>query len=196
VAAEPEGAPPGEELTVGQRVRLIREQKGLTLADLAQRTGLDEQVLSEIEEESVSPPLGLLVRLGKALEMKFGTLIASGEDRPYTVVRVAERRKMSRYASQRGTRYGYTYQALAPQKKDRSMEPFLVTLEPVDEDVPPSTHDGEEFIFVLEGAMEAVIGDSKEILKPGDAIYYDSTQPHLVRPFGRNPVRILAVLYS
>ncbi|MBW2086909.1 MAG: helix-turn-helix transcriptional regulator, partial [Deltaproteobacteria bacterium] len=106
VAAEPEGAPPGEELTVGQRVRLIREQKGLTLADLAQRTGLDEQVLSEIEEESVSPPLGLLVRLGKALEMKFGTLIASGEDRPYTVVRVAERRKMSRYASQRGTRYG------------------------------------------------------------------------------------------
>ncbi len=185
-----------EALPVGSRIRQIRTQKGLTLADVAQRTGLDEQTLSDIEEASASPPLGVLVRLGKALEMKLGTLIATGEDRPYAVVRVHERQKMSRYASQRGTRYGYTYQALAPQKKNRSMEPFLVTLEPIEEDVPPSTHDGEEFIFVLEGKLEVTIGDVKEILERGDTIYYDSTQPHLVRPHGGQPARIVAVLYS
>ncbi|MBW1710796.1 MAG: helix-turn-helix transcriptional regulator [Deltaproteobacteria bacterium] len=194
VAAEAVSA--DEDLPVGRRVKQIREQKGLSLTDLAQRTGMDEQTLSDIEKESASPPLGVLVKLGKALEMKLGTLIASGTDRPYAVVRVSERQKMSRFASQRGTRYGYTYQALAPQKKDRSMEPFLVTLEPVEEEVPPSTHDGEEFIFVLEGKLEVIIGDAREILEPGDTIYYDSNQPHLVRSYGRNSARIVAVLYS
>jgi quercetin dioxygenase-like cupin family protein len=138
----------------------------------------------------------MLIKLGKALDMKLGTLIASGEDRPYTVVRVSERQAMSRYASQRGNAYGYTYEALAPHKKNRSMEPFLVTLREAAEDVPPATHDGEEFIHVLEGQMEAIVGEAREILSPGDSIYYDSTVPHLLRPHGEVPTVILAVIFA
>ncbi len=181
---------------VGQRVRELREQKGLSLQDLAQRTGLETSVLAEIEGDAASPPLGVLIKLGKALEMKLGTLIAAGEDRPYTVVRVHERQGMSRYASQKGSAYGYSYQALAPQKRNRSMEPFLVTLNKADELVEPSSHDGEEFIFVLDGVMEALVGPARELLEPGDSIYYDSSEPHLLRPAGEGPVRILAVIYS
>lgn len=184
------------DLPVGQRVRQIREQKGLTLTDLAQRTGLAEEFLADIESETASPPLGVLVKLGKALGMKMGTLIANGEDRPYTVVRARERQAMSRFASQRGTAYGYTYQALAPKKKNRSMEPFVVTLDQTGQNVPPSAHEGEEFIFVLDGSMEALVGDAMEILGPGDSIYYDSTEPHLLRPHSDGPVSILAVIYS
>ncbi|MBI5521694.1 MAG: cupin domain-containing protein [Desulfarculus sp.] len=181
---------------VGKRVRALREEKGLSLADLAQRTGLSETALGEIEDEAASPPLGTLIKLGKALGMKLGTLIASGEDRPYTVVRAAERPAMSRFASQKGTAYGYSYEALAPQKKNRSMEPFLVTLNKADDQVEPSSHDGEEFIFVLDGRMEALVGDAREFLEPGDSIYYDSTEPHLLRPVGDEPARILAVIFS
>jgi quercetin dioxygenase-like cupin family protein len=61
---------------------------------------------------------------------------------------------------------------------------------------PPSTHDGEEFIYVLEGAIEVLMGEKREPLGPEDSIYYDSTQPHLVRCFGDRPARILAVLYT
>ncbi|MCA1905838.1 MAG: XRE family transcriptional regulator [Desulfarculus sp.] len=186
----------GQDLPVGQRVRQIREQKGLTLTDLAQRTGLMEQFLADIEAETASPPLGVLVKLGKALGMKMGTLIASGEERPYTVVRSSERQAMSRLSSQRGTAYGYSYQSLAPKKKNRSMDPFVVTLEQAAQDVPPSSHEGEEFIFVLEGSMEALVGEAMEILGPGDSIYYDSSEPHLLRPHGEGPTRILAVIYS
>lgn len=181
---------------VGQRVRALREEKGLSLSDLAQRTGLSETALAEIENEAASPPLGTLIKLGKALGMKLGTLIASGEDRPYTVVRAHERTSMSRFASQKGTAYGYAYQALAPQKKNRSMEPFLVTLNKADDQVEPSSHDGEEFIFVLDGRMEALVGEAREVLEPGDSIYYDSTEPHLLRPVGQEPARILAVIFS
>ncbi len=180
----------------GRRIRKIREAKGLSLTDVAKRTGLAEQMLREIEGEQANPPLGVLVKLGKALDMKLGTLIASGEDRPYTVVRVTERQGMSRYPHTRETSYGYSYQALAPKKKNRSMEPFMVTLRSTGEEVIPSTHDGEEFIYVIDGSMEAIVGDAMEILGPGDCIYYDSTQPHLVRPHGKGPTTILAVIYT
>lgn len=194
--ARAEGPSADADLPVGKRVRQIREQKGLSLTDLAQRTGLLEEFLAEIEAETASPPLGVLVKLGKALGMKMGTFIASGEDRPYTVVRARERQAISRLSSQRGTAYGYSYQTLAPNKKNRSMEPFIVTLDPAAQDVPPSAHEGEEFIFVLEGSLEALVGDAAELLVPGDSIYYDSSEPHLLRPHGDGPTRILAVIYS
>jgi transcriptional regulator with XRE-family HTH domain len=184
------------DLSVGQRVAQVREQKGLSLEDVAKRTGLAVEALKEIESGDSNPPLGVLVKLGKALDMKLGTLIATGEDRPYTVVRVADRQDMSRYPHTRETSYGYSYQALAPQKRNRNMEPFLVTLRTTGKTVEPSSHDGQEFIFVLDGALEAIVGDAVEVLEPGDSIYYDSSLPHLLRPHGPGSTTIVAVIYS
>jgi transcriptional regulator with XRE-family HTH domain len=183
-------------LSVGQRVAQVREQKSLSLEDVAKRTGIAVEALKEIESGESNPPLGILVKLGKALDMKLGTLIATGEDRPYTVVRVADRQDMSRYPHTRETSYGYSYQALAPQKRNRNMEPFLVTLRTTGKTVEPSAHDGQEFIFVLDGALEVIVGDAVEVLEPGDSIYYDSGLPHLLRPHGPGTATIVAVIYS
>ena len=180
---------------LGQRIRALRKRKGLSRIDVSQRTGIGEKSLTAIEEGEANPPLGELVKLAKALDMKMGTLLTGGEDRPYSILRVAERQAMSRFSHARETSYGYSYQALAPGKRNRSMEPFLVTLRPPTEEVKPSAHDGEEFIFVIKGRMEAVMDDAKEILEPGDCIYYDSNQPHLVRPAGDEPTLVLAVLF-
>jgi quercetin dioxygenase-like cupin family protein/DNA-binding transcriptional regulator YiaG len=180
---------------VGERVKAIREQRGLSLEDLASRTGYPIDLLREVENEMVSPPLGVLVKLSKALEMKMGHLLTSGPVLPYCVVRKEDRRPLSRFASKDGKRYGYFYESLAPGKKDRQMEPFLVTLEPADEQKEvPSTHDGQEFIFVLDGDMHVTLGEEEFVLHPGDSIYYDSTVPHLVKCGGGKPTRILAVL--
>jgi quercetin dioxygenase-like cupin family protein len=75
------------------------------------------------------------------------------------------------------------------------MEPFAVTLQPASS-AAPSSHDGQEFIYILEGAVEMTIGDHVEVLGPGDAAYYDSTTPHLLRAQGAKPARILAVLHG
>jgi len=184
------------ETTVGQRVRELRDEKGLSLEDVARRTGLAVTALEEIEAGKANPPLGVLVKLGKALDMKLGTLIASGGQKNYTVVRVAERKDMSRYPHTKETSYGYSYQALAPEKSGRMMEPFMVTLREPSHEVAPSTHDGQEFIFVLDGEMEAIVGEAVEVLGPGDCIYYDSTVPHLLRPRGGGPTTLVAVIYS
>ena len=186
----------GTEGSVGQRVRRVREGKGLTVQDISQRTGLDSDYLREIETGNVSPPLGALIKIAKALDMKLGRFISSGEVKPFAIVRHNERRVVSRYTSAQGDQYGYTYESLAPDKKDRHMEPFMVTLVPSGTKKELSSHAGQEFIYVLEGAMEVTLDDYTDVLCPGDSIYYDSTVPHLVRCHGDQETVILAVLYT
>jgi quercetin dioxygenase-like cupin family protein/ribosome-binding protein aMBF1 (putative translation factor) len=184
------------QVNVGERVKQVREDRDLTLQDISQRTDLDVAFLEQIENGNVAPPLGIVIKLAKALDLKMGYFISGEEDRPYTIVRKNDRKVVSRYSSKKGKYYGYGYESLAPHKKDRHMEPFLVSLEPSKADEERSAHDGQEFIYVLEGAMEVRLGEEVYVLEPGDSIYYDSTVPHLVKNHGSDVTRILAVLYS
>ena len=184
------------QVNVGERVRQVRENRDLTLPDISQRTGLDVAFLEQIEKGDVAPPLGTVIKLAKALDLKMGYFISGEEDMPFTIVRKCDRKVVSRYSSSKGKYYGYGYESLAPHKKDRHMEPFLISLEPSESDEERSAHDGQEFIYVLEGAMEVRLGEEVHVLEPGDSIYYDSTVPHLVKNHGSGSARILAVLYS
>ena len=184
------------QVNVGERVKRVRKDRDLTLQDISQRTDLDVAFLEQIENGSVAPPLGTVIKLAKALDLKMGYFISGDEDRPYTIVRKNDGKVVSRYSSKKGKYYGYGYESLAPHKKDRHMEPFLVSLEPSESDEERSAHDGQEFIYVLEGAMEVRLGEEVYVLEPGDSIYYDSTVPHLVKNHGKDVTRILAVLYS
>ncbi|RLB42810.1 MAG: XRE family transcriptional regulator [Deltaproteobacteria bacterium] len=191
-----QGEEGADEIRVGERVRQVRENKGLTLEDVSQRTDIDPSYLKKVEEGEVAPPLGVIIKLAKALEMKMGYFISGEENRPYTIVRRQDRKLVSRFDSKKGKYYGYEYESLAPHKKDRHMEPFLVTLVPSATEEERSSHDGQEFIYVLEGKMEVRLKDEVHILEAGDAIYYDSTVPHLVKCHGSETTRILAVLYA
>ncbi|MCG6879046.1 MAG: cupin domain-containing protein [Deltaproteobacteria bacterium] len=184
------------QINVGERVKQVRKDRDLTLQDISQRTDLEVAFLEQIENGSVAPPLGTVIKLAKALDLKMGYFISGDEDRPFTIVRKNDGKVVSRYSSKKGKYYGYGYESLAPHKKDRHMEPFLVSLEPSESDEERSAHDGQEFIYVLEGAMEVRLGEEVYVLDPGDSIYYDSTVPHLVKNHGKDVTRILAVLYS
>jgi transcriptional regulator with XRE-family HTH domain len=193
VAESKEAVPPP---SLGQRVRLLRQERGLSAKDVCQRTGLNLEELERIETDAASPPLGVLIRIAKALDMKLGRFLSSGETKPFTVVRKDDRQVISRFTSAKDTEYGYTYESLAPDKKDRHMEPFMVRLMPSSGKRELSTHSGQEFIHVLEGDMEVTLDEKVEILHSGDSIYYDSTVPHLVRCHGEKETVILAVLYT
>ena len=189
------GGGPEEERSVGERIREAREMRELTLEDLSSRTGISVDRLERVESNLAIPPLGELVRLGKALEMEMGYFISAGADRPMTVVRAESRPKVARRSKKASEQYGYIYESLAPEKAHRLMEPFLVTLIPTEfEEM--SAHDGQEFIFVLEGKVRAKVGKEVELLRPGDAIYYDSSRPHLVTCGGKEPAKILAVIHT
>jgi transcriptional regulator with XRE-family HTH domain len=180
---------------LGGRIREARQMRELTIEDISSRTGIDVKTLKQIESGEMAPPLGQLIRLGKALDMKMGYFISPGVEKPMTVVRKGKGQAVARYGEKKAERYGYFYESLAPEKANRMMEPFIVTLLPTEvEEL--STHDGQEFIFVLEGEMKVQVGDQIEFLKPGDAVYYDSNQPHMVKSATKTKARILAVLYT
>jgi transcriptional regulator with XRE-family HTH domain len=184
-------------LQIGEKIKRFREDNNLTLKEMAERTGLSSAVLSQIENHLISPPLGTLIRLTRALDLTPGHFFDQHPDKAFSIVRQADRRPVSRFASKRGIQYGYSYESLGHDMKDRHMEPFLVTLEPATLASPkPASHDGEEFLFVLEGEMEVTLGDHSDVLQPGDAIYYDSKIPHLVQCKGNEKALILAVIYS
>ncbi len=186
-----------EEIHVGEKVKTLREQKGLSLKDLGDLTGFSTALLSQMENHLVSPSLGTLIKLAKALGVKVGDFLGETEGEPFAIVRKDERKTVSRFASKEGVKYGYSYQSLGFEKKNRHMEPFIVTLEPATvKTSKTSVHDGEEFIFVLEGAMEVILGNHTDVLYPGDSIYYDSNIPHRVQCHRDRLTTILAVLYA
>ena len=188
---------PGEKVSpdMGIRLKKAREDCGLSLFDIYLRTNISVDDLTEIEEANVIPPLGTVIKLAKALDMKVGYFISGEEGKTYTIVRKDDRQVTSRYDSKKEKQYGYEYVSLAPHKTDRHMEPFLVTLEPSETAEERSTHDGQEFIFVLQGKMEVRLGEEIHILETGDSIYYDSTVPHLVKCHNQEITKIIAVLY-
>ena len=192
-----EEEPKGPELKVGEKVRELRERGGLSLQEMAERTGFSSALLSQIENHMISPPLGALIKIAKALEVRVGTFLGEDPQEPFSIVRKQERKHISRFASKEGVSYGYSYESLGFDKKDRHMEPFLIQLEPATvKSEKLSTHDGEEFIFILEGEMEVFLGTHKDVLYAGDCIYYDSSMPHKVQCHGEIPTKILAVIWT
>jgi quercetin dioxygenase-like cupin family protein len=188
----------GEEISaeIGMRIKKARESLGLSVFDVYLRTDINVELLSQIEEGRVVPPLGAIVKLAKTFDLKMGYFISGEEEKACTIVRRDDREVTSRYDSGKQKHHGYTYEHLAPHKTDRYMEPFLVSLEPSETEEERSTHDGQEFIFVVQGVMEVRLGEEIHILQPGDSIYYDSTVPHLVKCYGKETAKIIAVIYD
>ncbi len=186
-----------EEIKVGERIKATREERGLSLKDLADLTGFSTALLSQMENHLVSPSLGTIITISRALKLPLGHFFGKASGQPYSIIRKDKRKKVSRFASKEGVSYGYSYESLGYDKKNRHMEPFMVTLEPATVKTQTlSTHEGEEFIYVLEGDMEVILGKHTDLLQPGDSIYYDSTIPHRVQCHEDRPTKILAVLYT
>ena len=179
---------------VGQRIRKIREEKGVALEELSRLTGFDVEFLSSLEKNEAQPQLGTVIKLSKALDSAFGRLVSGVGDKLYSITRKSERRIVSRSTSKTGNKQLYTYKSLAPEVKGRHMEALIVQLE-VDPDREISVHDGEEFIYVLDGIVVLEIGDDKFELEPGDSVYYLSTTPHHIAA-KEDKATILAVLYE
>lgn len=179
---------------IGQRIRILREEKGLSLDEVSNLTGFDVELLSNIETNKVQPQLGTVIKLSKALDSAFSRLVSGTGDRIYSITRKKEQKVVSRSTSQKGKKQVYIYKSLAPEVKGRHMEALIVQLEENPEKE-VSVHEGEEFIYVLDGIVTLDIGDDNFELEPGDSAYYLSTTPHLVAS-KKGKATILAVLYE
>ena len=179
---------------IGVRVKKLREEKNLSLDELSKLTGFGVDFLESIESNKVQPQLGTAIKLSKALDSAFSRLVSGVGDKLYSVTRKSEEKPVSRSTSQKGKKQIYEYKSLAAEVKGRHMEALIVQLEenPGEE---MSVHEGEEFIYILDGVAVLKIGEDVFDLNPGDSVYYLSTTPHLIAS-KRGKTTILAVIYE
>ncbi len=186
-----------ENIAVNDKIKELRMTKGISIEEVANQTGISASTISQIEEQKFSPPLGNIISLANFFDVSLGDFFDDSADSPFCIVRGSARETVSRFDSEETKSCGYTYEALGLQKKNRRMEPFLVTLTPLESlKLEPNQHIGEEIIFVIAGEIEVKLGDHADILKTGDSIYYDSNIPHIVSCHGDTPATILAVIYA
>lgn len=182
---------------IGDIIRTARINKGLSLKALAEKAGISEDLLEKIEVQDNRPSLELMTRFAEIFNIPVGTLIGDSTDSSFCIVRRNAGTIVSRFSSANEKPPGYSYRGLGQQKKDRQMEPFLITLAPNEvHRTEPSEHTGEEFIFVIDGRVKVTLLDHNDILGPGDSIYFDSYLPHTVVCDGAECATILAVIHE
>jgi transcriptional regulator with XRE-family HTH domain len=180
---------------VGERIKKLREAQGLSLEQVCKFTGLTAERLSAFEEGDAVPSIGVVIKLSRVLGSRMeGLLHGGGIVSEYlTICRSGE----SLAGEQGDTEQGYSYKTLTrPGTAGHLMEPFLLTFDPHSEPGVPITHDGQEFVYILEGKIELSYDGLTYQLDRGDSAYLDATRPHTFHGAGSSLAQMLAVVSS
>lgn len=183
---------------VGEKIKSLRESQGIGLEELAQRTGLGIEQIERIEQDIDLPSLAPLIKIARVLGVRLGTLLDEQDENGPVICRKGEVQNSITFSNNAiQSRKHMIYHSLSRSKADRHMEPFFIDVTPTDDsDFVLSTHEGEEFILVMEGTMEIIYGKNAYLLEEGDSIYYDSIVPHHVHAYQGGAAKILAVIYT
>jgi len=166
-----------EGLKIGQRVKDLRQKQNYTLQDIAAKTGLAKSLLSEVESGEVVPHVSTLLKLAKVLNVGMASFFEDAEiSERVSVTRRGERVRIKRRPHHREGEVDYVYESLETRKPGKHMEPFLVEFMPMETtEMVFTSHEGEEFHYVLEGKLEFRTDDRVEVLEPGDYYRVDDT---------------------
>lgn len=194
-AREVDGPAPRQgrlERAIAGQVRQLRHTHGLTLAELAARTGISVAMLSKIENATISCSLTSLDRLADAFDVPVTSLFRAADTQREAVFTLAG---AGARIVQRGTRVGHDYTLLgALRGPHKRMEAHIVTLTERSEEFPLFQHPGTELLYMLEGEMVYGHGDASYTMRPGDALQLDGEGVHGPRELVRLPIRFLSVV--
>ena len=188
-----------EDNRIGEKLRTLRESLGLSVDELAERCACERSTIEQLEAGQLAPSLAPLIKITRALGVRLGTLLDDDTHVGPVVTRKDEAAAVARVKSlETSSGSGVLdFFSLASGKTARHMEPFVIQVNPAGPDGHSlSTHEGEEFIYVLAGTIEVEYGKELHVLQSGDSIYYDSIVPHEVRANGDSVATILAVVYA
>lgn len=182
------------ELAIGREVRAHRKQQNITVAELAQLTGISIGMVSKIENGNTSPSLSTLQTLSNALGVTLTSFFRRFEESRSAVhTKAGEGVEMDRA----GTRAGHQYNLLGHIGSNASgvmVEPYLITLNEESDIFPTFQHDGIEMLYMLEGEVSYRHGDHLYVLKSGDTLFFDADAPHGPEILHKLPARYLSII--
>ena len=182
-----------ERYKIGAKIRALRLKKKLGLVQLGKHTGLSPALLSKIERGQMFPTLPTLLRIalvfGVGLEQFF---MEDQAKRPLAVIRKKDRLRLPDRPDDE--RPSYMFESLDFPVTDRKMDAFYADFPANSKPSEPHQHDGAELIYVLKGKLAVMINEEDHVLHDGDAMYFDSSQPHSYRCEGRSSCAAIVVV--
>ena len=178
-------------IDIGRRLSALRLIQGFDAGDFARRMGISGEELAAYEKGESDFSFSFLYNAAGALGVDVMDLMSGDSPRLSACSMV---RAGGGYAINR--RETYSYKHLAFTFRNKSAEPFMVTVEPKADDTPPKqhTHDGQELNYMVSGRMRFYLGDVYYDLEPGDSVYFDSGIPHAMSVLDGAPATFLAVV--
>jgi mannose-6-phosphate isomerase-like protein (cupin superfamily) len=167
----------------------------MSLEQVCKLTGIDAARLRAYEDGTAVPAIGAVIQLSRVLGSKMEGLLHGGGtvSEALTICRSGE----SLGGEQGDTEQSYAYQSLTrPGTAGHLMEPFLLSFDPAVPPGVPITHDGQEFVYVVEGAIELFYDGRNYRLEKGDSAYLSSSLPHTFHGLGDSVAKMLAVVSS
>ena len=184
---------------LGAKITTLRESLGLSQQELAERCDCDVSVIERLEAGELAPSLAPLLKITRALGVRLGTLMDDDTELGPVFVdkdgmESVTRMKSLETSSDAGD---LSYFSLAKGRASRHIDPFIITVKPSGEtEHVLHGHEGEEFLYGLDGQIEIEYGKELYVLHPGESIYYDSIVPHQVRAHEGQTAKFLAVVYT
>ncbi len=178
------------------KVKSIRERQNMSIEELAEKSDVKLEVLKAMENGEIIPSLTPLTKMAKALGVRLGTFLDDTPQLGPVVVRGGKPDNVLYFSGREDVTNSTNleFHSLGAGKIDRNIDPFIIDIT-YEKDYKLSSHEGEEFIYVLEGEIEVEYGKDKFTVAAGDSIFYDSVVPHHLHSTGDN-AKILAVLYT
>ncbi len=189
----------GNNKVIGAKIQSIRESKQLSIEEVSERSGLSVEQIQRIEGDVDFPSLAPLIKIARVLGVRLGTFLDDQTELGPVVCRKKNTDEGIDFTNNASAGNKHMeYHSLAQDKSGRHFEPFLIDVAPSSSKdlFALSSHEGEEFIYVLEGVIEINYGKTTYILEEGDSIYYDSIVAHHVHAAGDDKAKILGVVYT
>ncbi|MET0017849.1 cupin domain-containing protein [Oscillibacter sp.] len=163
-----------ESLEIGSRLRRLRKEKCLSIAALAERSGVSTGLISQIERDMVSPTVVSIYRIAQALDTNISYFFPVPDEKPYVLLHPGERQHIQLAGGARD------YELLTPSSPERTLDMVLVTLRGgACFDRECVSHAGEECGYVLSGILTVLLDGQEVDLFPGESIHFPSTRPHV-----------------
>lgn len=176
---------------IAERIKALREIAGMSVERIAETLNIPAETYRGYESGTVDIPVSVLYQLANEFRVELTSLLTGGNPHlhTYCVVRKGKGVSVER-------RKEYQYQNLAFNFIHKKAEPFLVTVppEPAGATVALNTHPGQEFNYVLSGAMKVTIADHEVTLNAGDSLFFDSGFPHGMQALNNTPATFLAII--
>lgn len=173
---------------VGLRLREIRSELGISIRALADKSGLNVNTVSMIENDKTSPSVSTLQKISMALEIPITTFFETRLPKTNIVFQKSTQRQHTRFT------HG-TMGDLSSSLERNDLEPFLVTLEPKSSSGRNMmVHTGLELVYCLEGRLIYAVEDQVYQLEPGDSIFFEAHLPHRWRNPGDTASRFLLIM--